>query len=244
MNQPAAIFLCDRTGRMAEPWADAGYECWCVDIQHSIRVPRRVGNINFVWGDVRTWRPPEGQHIAFVAAFPPCTHISNAGARDFATKGGQMLRDALETFEACRQVCAWSGAPYLVENPVGVLSSIPHIGKPDSYFHPWEYAGYLDDIQVDNTTKKTCLWTGNGFVMPPKREAPEPHRNDCWKATPSDDRADLRAETPRGFARAVFEANADPNLVKIPKRRSTRVKRSKARRTGFLIEPIDNDSEF
>lgn len=55
---PCAIFLCDKTGIAAKPWADAGIECWCVDIGHSIRRPRKVGNINFVWGDVRTWRPP------------------------------------------------------------------------------------------------------------------------------------------------------------------------------------------
>src|SRR5579859_626327 len=97
-----AIFLCSKTPIMAEPWADAGVECWCVDTQHSIRKPRKEGNINFVWGDVRSWRPPEGRKIIFVAGFPPCTHDTVAGARDFETKGGCMLRDSLETFEAAR----------------------------------------------------------------------------------------------------------------------------------------------
>jgi hypothetical protein len=203
----AAIFLCDLTGRMAEPWAEAGYECWCVDTAHSIRRERIEGRVHFVWGDARTWRPPEGLDICFVAAFPPCTHVAGSGARDFSIKGGQMLRDALETFEACRQAAAWSGAPYLIENPVGVLSGIPHIGKPDHYFHPWEYAGW---DEADNYTKKTCLWTGNGFVMPPKRPAPwlGPPDDRIHKASPSDDRADIRSATPRGFARAVFHANA------------------------------------
>lgn len=205
----AAVFLCDLTGVMAEPWAEAGYECWCVDIQHSIRVPRREGRIRFVWGDVRSWRPPEGLDIAFVAAFPPCTHVTSAGARDFSTKGGAMLRDALETFEACRMAAAWSGAPYCIENPVGVLSSIPHIGKPDHYFHPWEYAGLCPD---DNYTKNTCLWTGNGFVMPPRQPAPELGKPDdrIHKASPSADRANERSATPRGFASAVFASNAIP----------------------------------
>lgn len=203
----AAIFLCDLTGNMARPWADAGYECWCVDIGHSIRRERVEGRIHFVWGDVRTWAPPAGLDIAFVAAFPPCTHVAGSGARDFATKGGQMLRDALETFEACRTAAAWSGAPYMVENPVGVLASIPHIGKPDFYFHPWEYAALCPD---DNYTKKTCLWTGNGFVMPPPQPAAWLGAPDdrIHKAPPSDDRADIRSATPLGFARAVFNANA------------------------------------
>jgi hypothetical protein len=205
----AAIFLCDLTGNMARPWAEAGYECWCVDVEHSIRRERVEGRIHFVWGDVRTWTPPAGTDVAFVAAFPPCTHVAGSGARDFATKGGQMLRDALETFEACRTAAAWSGAPYMIENPVGVLSSMPHIGKPDFYFHPYEFTGWCRD---DHYTKRTCLWTGNGFVMPPPRVEPSLYGvtpdDRIHKAPPSDDRADIRSATPMGFARAVFAANS------------------------------------
>jgi hypothetical protein len=117
-----------------------------------------------------------------------------------------MLRDALETFEACRQAAAWSGAPYLIENPVGVLSNIPHIGKPNYYFHPHEYTAFE---LSDNYTKKTCLWTGNGFVMPTKAIAlglGEPDDR-IHKCPPSESRADIRSATPMGFARAVFLAN-------------------------------------
>ena len=117
-----------------------------------------------------------------------------------------MLRDALELFESGRQVCSWTGAPYICENPVGVLSNIPHIGKPDHYFHPSDYAGWCED---DNYTKKTCLWTGNGFVMPQAKPAPwlGPPDDRIHKATPSADRANERSATPLGFARAVFDAN-------------------------------------
>lgn len=205
-TRPIAIFLCDESGIMAEPWANAGVECYCVDVAHSIRRERIEGNIHFVWGDARTWTPPEGRKIIFVAAFPPCTHVTGAGARDFSTKRGMMLRDALETFEACRQACAWSGAPYMLENPVGVLSSVPHIGKPDYYFHPCDYTGF--ELE-DNYTKKTCLWTGGGFFMPKPFIAPGLGKPDdrIHKATPGADRATIRSKTPAGFARAVFEAN-------------------------------------
>lgn len=207
----AAIFLCDLTGNAAIPWAEAGYECWCVDVQHSIRAPRKEGNINFVWGDVRTWTPPAGIRPIFMAAFPPCTHVAGSGARDYTTKRGQMLRDTLEIFEACRQACAWSGAPYMIENPVGVLSSIPHIGKPDHYFHPWEYAGW---DSADNYTKKTCLWTGNDFAMPLRHAAAGLGLPDdrIHKAPPGDDRANFRSATPMGFARAVFHANVPKQI--------------------------------
>jgi hypothetical protein len=203
----AVISLCDRTGNMVKPWADAGYECWCVDIQHSIRKLRRDGNINFVWGDIRTFRRPTDKPIAFVVIQTPCTDVAGSGARDFATKGGHRLRDALEMFEAGRQIGEWSGAPYMQENPVGVLSSIPHIGKPDHYFHPWQYAGWCE---ADNYTKNTCIWSGNGFVMPSPFPAPHLGQPDdrIHKASPSDHRGDIRSAAPMGFSRAVFAANS------------------------------------
>ena len=212
MTKDIVVSLCDLTGNMVRPWAEAGFECWCFDIAHSIRVPRRDGNINYVWGDARTVRRPPGRIVA-AFAFPPCTHTAVSGARDFAIKGGMMLRDMLEIFEACRQVCEWSGAPYCIEQPVTTLSSIPHIGKPDHYFHPWHYSGFCHD---DNYTKNTSLWTGNGFVMPEQNVAPTLGQPDdrIHKATPGDDRADFRGATAMGFARAVFKANV-PHAVRV-----------------------------
>lgn len=202
----AALFLYDYTGTAAKPWAEAGVECWCVDIQHSIRAQRSDGNIRYVWGDARSFRRPPGREFVFAASFSPCTNVAVSGARDFVIKGGFALRDALELFESGRQVCSWTGAPYICENPVGVLSSIPHIGKPDYYFHPSDYAGWCES---DNYTKKTCLWTGNGFVMPPPKPAPElgPPDDRIHKAPPGDARANFRSASPLGFFRAAFHSN-------------------------------------
>lgn len=210
MNRvPTAIFLCDTTGIMAEPWAAAGIQCICVDIQNSIVERRDSPKISMVWGDVRSWTPPDWAKPIFVAAFPPCTHVANSGALHFRRKRTALLRDALETFEACRLVCEWSRAPYMIENPKGILSSIPHVGAPNHRFHPWEYAGWFD---YDHYTKETCLWTGNGFVMPPKKPAKhladqEPD-NRIAKMGQGVFRGDSRSKTPKGFSLATFAANA------------------------------------
>ena len=205
----AAIFLCDLTGNMARPWAEAGYDCWCVDVQHSIRRDRQEGRIRFVWGDVRSWCPPAGLDIAFVAAFPPCTHVSGSGARDWRRKGHGLLVDSLELFTACEVAASWSGAPYCIENPVGALSS--HMGQPTHWFEPWHFAQIADDPAAEAYTKKTALWTGNGFVMPDRRPVEPTLGSKMHLLPPSDDRANLRSATPTGFARAVFLANA-PHL--------------------------------
>lgn len=199
---PVVVSLCDRTGNMVKPWAEAGYECWCVDVQHSIRRDKCEGNITYTWGDARAWQPPPEVRgrIAMIFAFPPCTHVSLSGARDFKKKGNIMLRDSLELFSACEMVAAYAGVPYMIENPASVIST--HYRKPDYKFQPWQYG--------DLWQKETWLWTGNGFRMPRPMHATKPEGvvQKIWTMPPSDDRADLRAETPPGFARAVFEANA------------------------------------
>lgn len=206
MNKDAAIFLCDRTGIMAQPWANAGFECWCVDLQHAQRsdkVERFAGGgcIYRVWGDIRSWRLPvrlRGR-LAFGAAFTPCTELTVAGARDFEKKGGWMLADALQLFDSAEVAFSYGDFPYMLENPVGRLNS--HRRAPDYSFQPWQYG--------DLWQKKTCLWTGGGFKMPKPihNEMPPGVTEKIWLMPPTEDRANLRSETPPGFAKAVFEAN-------------------------------------
>lgn len=205
------VSFCDLTGNMVRPWAEAGAECWCVDVQHSIRRDRTEvvgkGAIHFVWGDVRSWVPPKGVRFWMLFNQSPCTNVAGSGARDFAKKRGFLVRDALELFEAGRAAAEWHGCRWMAENPVGILSSIPHIGKPDYYFHPCDFTGWEP---ADNYTKKTCIWAGNGFVFPAKRrdETLGPPDDRIHKTPPSDDRGDIRSAAPMGFSRAVFAANS------------------------------------
>jgi hypothetical protein len=196
------VSLYDRSGIMVRPWAEAGYECICVDIAHRpIRKARREiigqGSITFQWGDARVWYPPRSPCILF--AFPPCTHVSGSGARDYKLKGTGLLRDSLEMWAAAYHAGKWSGVPFMIENPVGKFSD--HMGRPDFYFHPWQYG--------DPWFKKTCLWTGNGFAIPAPlhAEPPEGTTEKIWLMSPGDDRDVERSETPPGFAREVFKAN-------------------------------------
>lgn len=198
------LSLCDRTGNMVRPWHQAGFRCVCVDIQHPWGWTEVEPNLFFVGADILWWLPEKiDYHIVF--AFPPCTHLAVSGAQWFKRKGLRKLTQGLEVLEKCRDICEWADAKWMLENPRGVIKS--HWRPANWTFHPWNYAGYLDDIQIDNTNKETFLWTGGGFVMPTTKNAPEPHRNDVHEMAPSDDRGDLRSITPAGFAKAVFEFN-------------------------------------
>lgn len=190
------LSLCDYTGNMVRPWLDAGYECWIVDLQHPAG-ELRDGRLVRVGADVRDWFPPRLEYaIAF--AFPPCTHMAVSGARWFRRKGLRALSESIDIFGACVRICEWTGAPWMVENPVSVIAS--HYRKPDFTFDPCDYG--------DPWTKKTCLWTGGGFNMPAKRRVEPMRGNWTLQFSPSPERANKRSETPMGFAKAVFRANA------------------------------------
>ena len=207
-NRGIVISCFDFTGNMVVPWAAAGYECYCVDIQHQPG-ERHSQNITYIGADMLEWLPPN-RPIAFAAFFPPCTHVAVSGARWFQGKGLGKLIEALRLFYAAARLAEWSLAPYLIENPISTIST--YWRKPDYVFNPCDYAGYSDG-QSDLYTKKTCLWVGGGFNMPTPKPLPPLHGSKMWKMPPSADRASLRSETPKGFAQAVFEANS-PDVQK------------------------------
>lgn len=192
----------DYTANMVKPWASQGFTCYCVDLRHEPG-ERRDGNIVRVGADMRDWLPPHAP-IAFAAFFPPCTHVAASGARWFKDKGLGGLAEAMRLFYAAVRLAEWSSAPYLVENPVSMLST--YWRKPDYAFQPCDYAGYAEG-ENDLYTKKTCLWVGGGFIMPEPKPLAPVQGSKMRNLPDSAGRAHLRSETPKGFAQAVFEAN-------------------------------------
>ena len=144
------VSLFDHTGHMVAPWAEAGFQCYCVDLQHPAGETRR-GNVILVGADVREWLPPYGP-VAILFAFPPCTDVAVSGARWFKDKGlGNLIR-ALQLFEVSVKLAEWTGAPYLIENPVSTVAT--YWRKPDHRFNPCDYGGYLTP-PGDAYTKQT-----------------------------------------------------------------------------------------
>ena len=210
MSNGLVISLCDYTGNMVKPWLEAGYEAFIVDPQHETTTDK--GGLTKYAGTIQDALPELAKIIAtgnvrMVFGFPPCTDMAVSGARWFKEKYAKdklFQAKAVMIAEQCRMVGELSGAPYLVENPVSVLSSA--FGKPQHTFNPADFTAYEP---ADNYTKKTCLWTGGGFVMPqPAKDnslgAPDDR---IHKAPPGPERANFRSATPMGFARAVFEVN-------------------------------------
>lgn len=211
---------------MARPWAEAGYDCWCFDILNDGRYePVGRGGIHYVAGNVwDSWVIEfiKALHPEMVFGFPPCDDMATCGAKHFARKlkaDPLCQRRAAELAKRVETIAGLCGARWCAENPRSVLSTLWR--KPDHKFTPWQYGGYLplNDVHPrwpefitarDAYPKETWIWSGGGFVMPlPLPVAVNPGYSLQFRKLggKSAKTKQIRSETPRGFARAVFLAN-------------------------------------
>jgi hypothetical protein len=235
MTKGIVISLYDFTGEALKPWAEAGYTCYAYDIQHpKERVSRysdNGGTITYRNADLHNYgnivalkEAFADKPVVFGMAFPVCTDMAVSGAAHFkrkAERDPEFQTKAVNYAKWCGDLFEELGVPYFIENPVSVLAT--KWRKPDHSFHPYEYGEYLNDAEAvhprwpeyiadrDAYTKKTCLWTGNGFRMPTKIPTCKPtgYSTQHLKLGGKSQRTkDIRSATPRGFATAVYEFNS------------------------------------
>ena len=243
MSKGIVISLYDFTGEALRPWADAGYECYAFDIQHDWYESTKVysqkhidGSIEYRHADLHDFNTHKdlfmefsGHKVVFGMAFPVCTDMAVSGAAHFKAKAERdpdFQTKAVNYAVDCAMLFEDLGVPYFIENPVSVLAT--KWRKPDHRFHPYEYGGYIPDDQLEHPRwpeyiaprdaypKKTCLWTGNGFVMPNKVSVTvkQGYAKQHLKLGGKSQRTkDIRSATPRGFAIAIYEANKVKTMV-------------------------------
>ena len=246
MGKGIVISLYDFTGEACRPWAEAGYECYAYDIQHDpddeeypdFMGPRNSGTISYIHADLHNHETLNAiqdefsdQHVVFGMAFPVCTDMAVSGAAWFKKKAeaNPSFQDEAVSYAMwCAKLFNSMHIPYFIENPVSVLAT--KWRKPDYSFHPYEYGGYIPYSEADHPRwpeyiapfdaykKKTCLWTGGGFVMPTKVavDCEGYHGNGYSTAMmklggKSQRTKDIRSATPRGFATAVYQSNKGAN---------------------------------
>lgn len=235
-QREVAIFLCDLTGIMAQPWIDGGFDVILVDPQHpqGVTVDGQITRVGHVVDHPVTWtllRKVIGdRRVVFVAGFPVCTDLAVSGTSRWADKRTADVHfqaRAMQLVHECRVIGELSDAPWFFENPVSAISSI--FRKPDYIFNPYEYGGYLpiDDVHPlypeyfpprDAYGKKTCIWSGGGFRMPTPRPVEiASGQNDGQGQSKAHNKLggksertkNIRSATPRGFATAVYLANGE-----------------------------------
>lgn len=180
LRRPQVILsLCDFSGAWSQPYVDDGYEVIRIDLRHG--------------QDVRMMEIPD-RHVHGVLAAPPCTVFANSGAR--WTRSEKDMLDGLSIVDACtRLILMLNPAWWVLENPAGKLSR--YLGAPVMTFQPNEYG--------DPYTKRTCLW--GKFNAPVRNLVEASAGSKMHLMAPGPERAQMRSQTPAGFAQAFFEAN-------------------------------------
>ena len=193
--KPTVLFLFNSSDHAPQPWIDhGGFNVVSVDYDDtdhsdSHRQPTEghtVLNIDLSQQEARNavlWAL-EARGMAepsLVVSFAPCTDLAVSGAAHFARK---LAKDSQCQQKATNmaKLASTFGCAYMVENPISVLASTWR--KPDHYWHPWFYANSCPEgphpefpeviPPQDMYNKKSCLWTGNGFVVPTQNNTTPP----------------------------------------------------------------------
>jgi hypothetical protein len=146
-----------------------------------------------------------------VIVHPPCTYLSVSGQHwnHRRPERRQLTEAALDEVAGWFDWATRTGARLALENPVGIIST--HLRPATQYIQPYQFG--------DDASKKTGLWLVDLPAIPiPPQEAWFPPRwvngRPRWgnqtdsgqnKLGPSEDRADKRAETYPGIARAMVD---------------------------------------
>lgn len=187
------LVACEKRGRVRDAFIAAGHSAVSCDLE-----PCDAGGPH-VQGDVL---PLLDQGWDLMVAFPPCTYLAVSGLHwnHRRPERAAMTEAALEFV---RRLLAAPIPMIALENPVGCIST--RIRRPDQIVQPWQFG--------DDASKATCLWLKGLPKLTPTNVLPGGRRARRANQTasgqnrlgPSPDRAERRAVTYPGIARAMGE---------------------------------------
>lgn len=168
------LVACEYTGRVRDAFTAAGHDATSCDTR-----PAETPGPHYQ-GDIRDMLSEQWDMLI---GFPPCTHLSGAGAGCWAAKRADGRQPRALAF-----VLTLYLAPIpriAIENPVGWLSTAWR--KPDQIINPWWFG--------DPWKKATCLWLkGLPRLRPTEIVRPRGH----WVSSGSNYRRDRRLQLSGG----------------------------------------------
>lgn len=203
------LIACEESQAVCKEMRRLGHECYSCDIiecsgghpeWHIMQdvIPLLNGNCKFKTMDGVEHTISEKWDM--IIAHPPCTYLSNAGARFLYPKGilneerlrkGIMAKDFFMAFyyANCEKIA--------IENPVP--SSVYMMPKYSQAIQPYQFGHPFK--------KKTCLWLKGLPSLSPTNivETPQSTKNANWFNKGGKDRQRNRAKTFPGIARAMAE---------------------------------------
>lgn len=203
---------CERSGVVAQAFRDAGHDAWSADLVPS-RLCKNLHHLagegdccGHYIGDVRDLLQPGAWDLFIV--HPPCTYLCSSGLHWNLRVPGREAKTAA-ALDFVRELLAAPVPRICIENPVGRIGTA--IRHADQIIQPYQFG--------ENASKQTALWLISlpPLVIPPPAQWYPPrlvNGRKRWgnqtdsgqnKLGPSPDRADKRAETYPGIARAMAE---------------------------------------
>jgi hypothetical protein len=132
------LIACEMSARVRDEFRRWGHDAWSADI-----LPTTGDPAWHIQGDVL---PLLNRRWDLMVAFPPCTHLSLAGAVHWKEKQADGRQQ--EALDFVRTLMDADIPRIAIENPAGAINS--QIRKPDQIIQPFYFG--------DPWAKRTCLW--------------------------------------------------------------------------------------
>jgi site-specific DNA-cytosine methylase len=187
------IVLFDYTGKMSEPWAEAGYTVLTFDLQDGVDVM----DLSPEWFDEQGI---DVGNVYGIIAMPPCTDFTNASSRFWKKKdknGSTEASKALVT-QTLSMIEHYEPKFWMIENPVGRIEEVT--GLPQSRLM-FDYSNF-----GTTSGKEEMLW-GNFNNDMPLANVKRTKRKTDEVGGKSLKTKNARSATPEGFAYSFFMAN-------------------------------------
>ena len=191
-NRLKILIACEYSGRVRDAFAKLGHNAWSCDI-----LPTETKG-NHYEGSVLDILD-NGWDL--MIAHPPCTYLSNAGARFLYPKGilnQERLAKGLEAKEFFMALYNADIPKIAIENPIP--STVYGLPKYSQTIQPYEYGHPLQ--------KRTCLWLKGLPKLVPTNVVEERQSTKVagnWFNKGGKDRQKERARTFEGIATAMAE---------------------------------------
>jgi hypothetical protein len=206
------LIACEESQRVCIEFRKLGHECYSCDIEpcsggheewhiQQDVLPLLNGNCEFQTVDGITHRINGKWDL--IIAHPPCTYLSNAGARFLYPKGvlnEERLKTGMVAKEFFMTIYNANCERIAIENPIP--SKIYELPTYTQTIQPYEYGHPFK--------KKTCLWLKGLPMLQPTNILPVEQRQSTkiagnWFNKGGKDRQKNRAKTFLGIAKALAE---------------------------------------
>jgi hypothetical protein len=195
------LIACEESQEVCKAFRELGHEAYSCDLEPCSGGHPEWHIQDSIWhvlGKPGTQYPLQWD---LIIGHPPCTFLSNSGARWLYNKDGSINTERWNNmvegsiffrslmYSNCDKIC--------IENPIIHKHAVKIIGrKQDQIIQPWQFG--------HGETKATCLWL-KGLPLLVPTDIVEGREQRIAKMPPSKDRQKLRSKTYPGIAAAFAD---------------------------------------